>query len=60
VLKEGVAESDEISETIAATFLDGGMGVEDFIKQYRDGRKVYHQRAIKLNRVLKTPSVLTK
>lgn len=46
-------ESDELSESVAQSFLDGNLDNESFVKQFREFRKVYHLRESKLERVQK-------
>ncbi|OZJ05428.1 hypothetical protein BZG36_01657 [Bifiguratus adelaidae] len=53
-VRDSIAESDELSEQIAQSFLDGGISIEAFIKQYRDVRKVYHLRSSKIERAERT------
>ncbi|KAI9320333.1 hypothetical protein DFJ73DRAFT_923903 [Zopfochytrium polystomum] len=57
-IRAGATESDELSESIAQSFLDGKTSVEDFQKSYRETRKVYHQRALRLERATRNPSIL--
>ncbi|KAJ3253270.1 Vacuolar protein sorting-associated protein 37A [Borealophlyctis nickersoniae] len=57
-LRTSIHESEELSESIAQSFLEGKTGPDDFLKQYRETRKVYHMRAAKLERVAGDPGVL--
>ncbi|KAF9346795.1 Vacuolar protein sorting-associated protein 37A [Mortierella sp. AD094] len=50
-LRSAAAESDELSESIAQSFLEGKLDQEGFIRQYRDLRKVYHLREMKNERL---------
>ncbi|KAF9933071.1 Vacuolar protein sorting-associated protein 37A [Modicella reniformis] len=50
-LRSAAAESDELSESIAQSFLEGRLDQEVFIRQYRELRKVYHLREMKNERV---------
>ncbi|KAI9013769.1 hypothetical protein CLU79DRAFT_768662 [Phycomyces nitens] len=52
-LKAGVYECDELSESVAQSFLDGNLNHDEFVKQFREMRKVYHLRASKLERAQK-------
>ncbi|KAG0749061.1 hypothetical protein G6F57_005658 [Rhizopus arrhizus] len=52
-LKASVYESDELSESVAQSFLDGNLNNESFVKQFREFRKVYHLRASKLEKAQK-------
>ncbi|KAF7722821.1 hypothetical protein EC973_002666 [Apophysomyces ossiformis] len=52
-LKASVYESDELSESVAQSFLDGNLDHDSFVKQFRELRKVYHLRASKLERAQK-------
>ncbi|KAJ3406745.1 Vacuolar protein sorting-associated protein 37C [Chytridiales sp. JEL 0842] len=56
-LRSGVGEAEEVSESISTEFLEGKVGVEDFIKNFRETRKVYHLRAIKLEKAERDPKV---
>ncbi|CEP17310.1 hypothetical protein [Parasitella parasitica] len=47
-LKASVYESDELSESVAQSFLDGNLDNDSFVKQFREFRKVYHLRASKM------------
>jgi ESCRT-I complex subunit VPS37 len=58
-LRSAVGEAEELSDSIANEFLDGKIGVEDFIKNFRETRKVYHQRSVKLERATQDPRVFT-
>ncbi|KAJ3041449.1 hypothetical protein HK097_002272 [Rhizophlyctis rosea] len=57
-LQSSLTESDDLSESISQSFLDGKVQPDDFIKQYRDTRRVYHLRAAKLERVARDPTLL--
>ncbi|CAO3564276.1 unnamed protein product [Mortierella alpina] len=50
-LRAAAAESDELSESIAQSFLEGKLDQEGFIRQYRELRKVYHLREMKNERI---------
>ncbi|KAF9191037.1 Vacuolar protein sorting-associated protein 37A [Haplosporangium sp. Z 767] len=50
-LRSAAAESDELSESVAQSFLEGKLDQEGFIRQYRDLRKVYHLREMKNERI---------
>ncbi|KAI9363643.1 hypothetical protein BD770DRAFT_380082 [Pilaira anomala] len=52
-LKASAYESDELSESVAQSFLDGNLDNESFVKQFREFRKVYHLRESKLERAQK-------
>ncbi|KAI9311261.1 hypothetical protein BX666DRAFT_1999659 [Dichotomocladium elegans] len=52
-LKASIQESDELSESVAQSFLDGNLDHDGFVKQFRELRKVYHLRASKLERAQK-------
>lgn len=47
-LRDAIAEADGLSESKLESFLDGDMSPEDFVKAYKESRKLYHLRAIKL------------
>ncbi|KAF9129797.1 hypothetical protein BG015_004094 [Linnemannia schmuckeri] len=50
-LRSAASESEELSESIAQSFLEGKLDQEGFIRQYRDLRKVYHLRTMKHERM---------
>ncbi|KAF9905051.1 hypothetical protein EC991_002060 [Linnemannia zychae] len=50
-LRSAAAESEELSESIAQSFLEGKLDQEGFIRQFRDLRKVYHLRTMKHERL---------
>ncbi|KAI9300920.1 hypothetical protein BJ944DRAFT_170018, partial [Cunninghamella echinulata] len=56
-LKAGVMESDDLSESVAQSFLEGNLDHDSFVKQFREFRKVYHLRASKLERIQKDSSI---
>lgn len=47
-LQNETSKSDEASEEIANQFLSGDITAEEFLKQYKESRKLYHLRAEKL------------
>ncbi|RUS23074.1 hypothetical protein BC937DRAFT_92737 [Endogone sp. FLAS-F59071] len=49
-LRSAVYESDELSESIAQSFLDGKLDHDVFVREFRELRKVYHLRASKVER----------
>lgn len=57
-LKASVYESDELSESVAQSFLEGNLDHDNFVKQFREFRKVYHLRASKLERAQKDNDLL--
>ncbi|CAG8460768.1 17685_t:CDS:2, partial [Cetraspora pellucida] len=46
-LKAGVQQSDELSEQMATSFLSGELETDQFIKHFREIRKVFHLRNAK-------------
>ncbi len=42
-------QADEASEEVAESFLDGGSGVDSFLKQYVEARSLVHLRKAKLD-----------
>jgi hypothetical protein len=50
-LRSAASESEELSESVAQSFLEGKLDQEGFIRQYRDLRKVYHLRTMKHERM---------
>jgi hypothetical protein len=57
-LKSEVQQSEELSEQIANSFLDGEIEYDHFIKQFKEVRKVYHLRNAKVERIALNPSIL--
>jgi len=49
-LRAAAMECDDLSESVAQSFLDGSLDHDTFVKQFRDLRKVYHLRASKVER----------
>ncbi|TPX69231.1 hypothetical protein SpCBS45565_g02490 [Spizellomyces sp. 'palustris'] len=58
-LRAALSQSDELSDSIATSFVEGKLGADDFLKQFRDVRKVYHLRAAKLERISREPGLLS-
>ncbi|CAJ0870484.1 13428_t:CDS:2 [Entrophospora sp. SA101] len=56
VLQLEVQQSDELSEQIANSFLDGEIEYDHFVKHFREVRKVYHLRNAKVERIALNPS----
>ena len=53
-------EADEESETVAESFLDGQMPLDEFLKNYKSKRKLSHGRKIaeeKLGQLIYTGQV---
>lgn len=52
-MQEACQESDAASERFVETFLSdtSGAAVDQFIKQYRDMRRLYYIRQAKLDRI---------
>jgi hypothetical protein len=54
-LQNAVHSSEQISDALLSSFLErsssGGLDVGEFVKQYRDSRKVYHVRRENLERL---------
>ena len=46
-LRSAVSESDELTESISKSFLDGKIPIEEFMKNFRDTRKLFHARSLK-------------
>ncbi|KAL1918638.1 uncharacterized protein VTP21DRAFT_2660 [Calcarisporiella thermophila] len=57
-LKAAALESDELSESVAKSFLDGNLEHDVFIREFRELRKVYHLRALRAERVQRDPGIL--
>ncbi|CAI2166203.1 4494_t:CDS:2 [Funneliformis geosporum] len=57
-LKSETQQSDELSEQMAKSFLDGELEVDQFLKHFREVRKVYHLRNAKVERVSTQPGIL--
>ncbi|CAG8458084.1 92_t:CDS:2 [Ambispora gerdemannii] len=57
-LKSEVQLSDELSEQMANSFLEGGLENDLFLKHFREVRKVFHLRNAKVERVNSQPGIL--
>ncbi|CAG8500804.1 2294_t:CDS:10 [Diversispora eburnea] len=57
-LKSEVHQSDELSEQMASSFLMGDLECDQFLKHFKEIRKVYHMRNAKVERVSKKPEIL--
>ncbi|KAF0475942.1 williams-beuren syndrome critical region [Gigaspora margarita] len=57
-LKSGVQQSDELSEQMASSFLSGELETDQFIKHFREIRKVFHLRNAKVEIVKNKPGIL--
>ncbi|RHZ85445.1 hypothetical protein Glove_65g68 [Diversispora epigaea] len=57
-LKSEVHQSDELSEQMAASFLLDKLECDQFLKHYKEIRKVYHMRNAKAERASKKPEIL--
>ncbi|CAG8457318.1 17411_t:CDS:2 [Racocetra persica] len=57
-LKAGVQQSDELSEQMANSFLSGELETDQFIKHFREIRKVFHLRNAKVEIVKNKPGIL--
>ncbi|CAG8547312.1 4922_t:CDS:2 [Dentiscutata heterogama] len=57
-LKSGVQQSDELSEQMANSFLSGELETDQFIKHFREIRKVFHLRNAKVEIVKNKPGIL--
>ncbi|KAG9305436.1 hypothetical protein G9A89_021154 [Geosiphon pyriformis] len=56
-LKSDTQLSDEVSEQMATSFLEGESENDLFLKHFREVRKVYHLRNAKLERVSREPGI---
>jgi len=45
-LRAATSGQESLSESLASSFLDGTMDEDDFVRQYREVRKVFHRRQI--------------
>jgi ESCRT-I complex subunit VPS37 len=43
-LRAATSNQDHLSEQLISTFIDGGMSEEDFSRQFKEVRRVYHRR----------------
>ena len=46
-----VQESDDMSENSAAMYLDGKLNEDEFIKVFKESRKLYYSRSAKLDKI---------
>ncbi|KAI3660334.1 hypothetical protein MP638_001771 [Amoeboaphelidium occidentale] len=51
-LKEATEQAEAVSESIASQFLKGDITQDDFVRNFRDSRTIYHMRSAKLERLL--------
>lgn len=49
-LRSATSDQEHLSESLVDSFLDGGMDEESFVRQYKEIRKVYHRRAVSLEK----------
>jgi hypothetical protein len=59
-LKQSCEQSEETSDKIAESFLSGDMPVEEFIKVFRDTRRTFYLKSLKLERMPPIPNVADK
>ncbi|KAJ3258202.1 hypothetical protein HK103_004020 [Boothiomyces macroporosus] len=52
-LRQLVATSDDMTELSAASFLEGKLSEDEFIKAFKESRKLYHLRNAKLENLTK-------
>ncbi|KAI9334734.1 hypothetical protein BDR26DRAFT_920753 [Obelidium mucronatum] len=57
-LRAGLQESDDLSDSLVQSMLVGELGMDDFLKRYKEVRKVYHSRAIRVERGERDATVL--
>ncbi|KAJ3128478.1 Vacuolar protein sorting-associated protein 37A [Nowakowskiella sp. JEL0407] len=60
LLQSAAAESEELAQPLEASYKNKNMDLDDFLKQYRAVRKVYHLRAAKLEKISNDPSIVKK
>ncbi|KAG0232513.1 Vacuolar protein sorting-associated protein 37A [Actinomortierella wolfii] len=53
-LRSAMAESEELSDSVSQSYMDGRLDPDSFIRQFRELRKVYHMRGMKSERLLST------
>jgi len=56
-LRAALMESEELSDHTAENFLNGKIACEDFLKQYREVRKVAHIRGARIEQAGQNPSI---
>ncbi|KAJ3242605.1 Intermediate filament protein [Chytriomyces hyalinus] len=49
-LRAAQSESDELGDSLVMSLLRGELPVDEFLKQYREARRVYHARSIRVER----------
>ncbi|KAJ3013045.1 UNVERIFIED_CONTAM: hypothetical protein HDU68_000895 [Siphonaria sp. JEL0065] len=57
-LRTALQESDDLSDALVQSMLMGEIGMEEFLKRYKEVRKVYHSRAIRVERAERDATVL--
>ncbi|CAG8771793.1 2080_t:CDS:2, partial [Racocetra fulgida] len=56
--QNALQQSDELSEQMATSFLSGELETDQFIKHFREIRKVFHLRNAKVEIVKNKPGIL--
>eukprot|EP00730_Choanoeca_flexa_P016076 TRINITY_DN7526_c0_g1_i2.p1 TRINITY_DN7526_c0_g1~~TRINITY_DN7526_c0_g1_i2.p1 ORF type:complete len:367 (+),score=64.26 TRINITY_DN7526_c0_g1_i2:142-1242(+) len=54
-LRIKISEADEASEDVVSRFRDGDIDAREFLKQFQEKRKIYHERRLKEERLKATP-----
>ena len=49
-LRAATSNQDHLSEQLVASFIEGGMSEEDFARQFKEVRRVYHRRQVCLDK----------
>ncbi|KAJ3027563.1 UNVERIFIED_CONTAM: hypothetical protein HDU68_003599 [Siphonaria sp. JEL0065] len=57
-LRTALQESDDLTDALVQSMLMGEIGLEEFLKRYKEVRKVYHSRAIRVLRAERDATVL--
>ena len=45
-LRAALSEANRAANKLAASFQDGALDMEDFVRQYRETRRLYHRRKL--------------
>jgi hypothetical protein len=50
-LRTATSEHDHLSESLASSFQDGEVDEDEFVRQYLEVRRVYHRRALQVQKM---------
>jgi ESCRT-I complex subunit VPS37 len=50
-LRTATSDHDHLSESLASSFQDGDMEEDEFARQYLEVRRIYHRRALQVQKM---------